>query len=222
MTAQAPAPQRVIAYIDGFNLYFGLREKRWRRYYWLNVQALAQRLLKPGHKLVFTKYFTARIAGSKPSDPPDKARVLNEKRRRQCDFLDALGTLTSFRTYEGHYLAKTVTCFHCNRSWSTHEEKMTDAQIATEMLTDAFTDAFDTALLISGDSDLVPPIRAVARLFSSKRIVVAFPPARPSAQLRKVCDAYLTIGRGVLKQSQFPDHVTKSNGYVLRRPMQWH
>lgn len=25
---------RVISDIDGFNLYFGLKEKSWRRYYW--------------------------------------------------------------------------------------------------------------------------------------------------------------------------------------------
>lgn len=25
---------RVIAYIDGFNLYFGLKSKGWKRYYW--------------------------------------------------------------------------------------------------------------------------------------------------------------------------------------------
>ncbi len=27
---------RVIVYIDGFNLYFGLKSKGWRRYFWLN------------------------------------------------------------------------------------------------------------------------------------------------------------------------------------------
>jgi hypothetical protein len=30
----------VIAYIDGFNLYHGLREKGWKWAYWLNLQAL--------------------------------------------------------------------------------------------------------------------------------------------------------------------------------------
>ena len=28
--------ERVISYIDGFNLYFGLRSKGWRRFYWLS------------------------------------------------------------------------------------------------------------------------------------------------------------------------------------------
>ena len=37
---------RVIAYVDGFNLYFGLKDKGWRRFYWLNVQLLVQNLLK--------------------------------------------------------------------------------------------------------------------------------------------------------------------------------
>jgi hypothetical protein len=33
--------QRVIAYIDGFNLYYGLKDKGWRRYYWLNLNSLS-------------------------------------------------------------------------------------------------------------------------------------------------------------------------------------
>ena len=37
---------------------------------------------------------------------------------------------------------------------------MTDVNIATAMLTDAYRDRFDTALLVSADSDLVPPVRA--------------------------------------------------------------
>lgn len=34
----ASGPQaRVITYIDGFNLYFGLKEAKYRRFYWLDV-----------------------------------------------------------------------------------------------------------------------------------------------------------------------------------------
>ena len=32
---------RVIAYIDGYNLYHGLREQNWKRFYWLNLQRLS-------------------------------------------------------------------------------------------------------------------------------------------------------------------------------------
>ncbi len=60
---------RLIAYIDGFNLYFGMKDKGWRRYYWLNLQKLCKNLLKSNQKLITTKYFTARI-----TDPPDKQK----------------------------------------------------------------------------------------------------------------------------------------------------
>ena len=44
--------QRVIAYIDRFNLYFGLRESGLRRCYWLNLRAFAESLLRSGQVLV--------------------------------------------------------------------------------------------------------------------------------------------------------------------------
>ena len=34
--------QRVITYIDGFNLYFGLKSAGWNRFYWLNLQTMAE------------------------------------------------------------------------------------------------------------------------------------------------------------------------------------
>ena len=98
---------------------------------------------------------------------------------------------------------------------------MTDVQIATEMLTDAFEDRFDTALLLSADSDLVPPTLAVQRMFPAKRIVVAFPPARSSVELGRAASASFTIGRRKLALSRFPDEVKKPDGYVLRRPANW-
>ena len=48
-------------YVDGLNLYHGLKSRGWRRYYWLNLRRLAERLLRPGQSLVAVKYFTARF-----------------------------------------------------------------------------------------------------------------------------------------------------------------
>ena len=91
--------ERVIAYIDGFNLYHGLRESKLRRYYWLNLRALAENLLRKYQELVCTKYFTARISGAWAGDPPDRAKYLNAERKRQSDFLEALDTLSDFQRY---------------------------------------------------------------------------------------------------------------------------
>ena len=213
--------QRVIVYIDGFNLYFGLRDSGLRRCYWLNLRELASKLLRPEQQLILSKYFTARISGGKGSDRPAKRKALDAKQKRQSDFLEALATLPDFWTYEGHYLSKPVSCRSCGDSWRTHEEKMTDVQIATEMLIDAFNDNFDMALIVSADSDLVPPILAIREYFPEKRIVIGFPPGRSSVALARAANASFNIKVQTLEQSQFPDEVDKQNGFVLKRPSYW-
>ena len=96
-----------------------------------------------------------------------------------------------------------------------------DVQIAVELLCDAVDDRFDAALLISADSDLAPPITAVRTRFPNKTIVVACPPERRSQKLQSVANGYFTLGRKVIQDSQFPNAVTKANGYVLSRPTKW-
>ncbi len=200
---------RVVSYVDGFNLYFGLKESRFERYLWLNLFRLSLELLKPGQQLYRVKYFTSRI--SRPED----------KRKRQTNYLEALGALANFEIFEGQFLDKPKECFGCHRTWLDHEEKMTDVNIATQLLLDAFDDKCDTALVVSADSDLVPPILAIRQRFPAKRIVAVFPPSRFSIHLRNACHAAFPIGRANLAASVFPDEVTKPDGYVLKRPPTW-
>jgi len=204
--------KRVITYIDGFNLYFGLKSKGWRRYYWLDPRRLGAQLLRPGQELVATKYFTARIAAD--SRDPDK-------HRRQQLFIEAIETLPETRVFYGHYLQKPQSCFACGAKWMSHEEKMTDVNVAVELLSDAFDNTFDTAIVISADSDLAPPISLISSRFPEKRIIVACPPDRRSQRLESVAHGYFSIGRKTIQDSQFPDRVIKPNGFVLTRPLRW-
>jgi uncharacterized LabA/DUF88 family protein len=204
--------QRTIAYVDGFNLYFGLRSKRWQRYYWLNVKLLIRNLLKAGQQLARTKYFTSLVS-STPSDP--------HKNKRQTAYLEALATEADVQLFHGHYLRKVQSCRECGSEWNVFDEKMTDVNIATELLVDAFQDSFDLAILLSADGDLTGPILRARELFPRKRVVVAFPPGRVSERLKSVADAYFVVGRKKLADSQFPDEVAKPDGTILRRPTTW-
>lgn len=56
---------RVVGYIDGFNLFFGLRDSGLRRYYWLSPELLIQNLMKPWQTLAGVRYFSARISPSR-------------------------------------------------------------------------------------------------------------------------------------------------------------
>lgn len=199
---------RVIAYVDGFNLYYGLRAKRWKKYYWLNIQKLVQQFIRPHQTLVATKYFTTII------------KYPNDRRQRQQVFLEALKTLPDFQIYYGHFLSDEITCRKCGYTYTTYHEKMTDVNIAVELLQDAFEDHFDLAFLLSADSDLVSPISAVQKSFPGKQVICIFPPKRSSYALKQVSNGVLHIGRNELAKSIFPDRVLK-DGVILRRPPSW-
>ncbi len=204
--------QRVNVYVDGLNLYYGLRSKGWRRYYWLDLCRLAQNLLRPGQELIAVRYFTARVS-SQPGDP--------DKPKRQNTYLEALGTFTNLHIHYGYHLAKQQRCSSCGTTWQTYEEKMTDVNIAVELLGDAQDGAFDTAIIVSGDSDLTSTVRAVKERYPTRRVIVAFPPGRHSVNLRNAATASFTIGRRVLDKSQLPRRVSKDDGYILTRPQSW-
>ena len=201
--------KRVIAYVDGFNLYFGLRDMGWRRFYWLDIVKLARSILETGSELADVKYFTARVS------------FPEEKRKRQSAYLEALEIASSPTIIFGKYRPEAYFCQYCYQEGQIPKEKMTDVNIAVEMMTDAFQDRFDTALLISGDSDLTPPALAIRRLFPEKRVIVAFPPKRSSVDLIGAASAHFTLIRTRLRDAQMPDEIMKSGGAMLKRPDEW-
>ena len=199
--------QRVMVYVDGANLYYGLRARGWRRYYWLDLHRLSVNLLQTSQELMGVRYFTARVA-PEPSD--------SDKPARQNAYLEALATLPDLHIHYGYYNTKTQRCQTCGAVWQAYEEKMTDVNIAVELLGDAQDDAFDTAIIVSGDGDLAGPScpSALSREADGCRV----PPGRHSADLRSAATAYLTIGRDVCRDSQLPVQVVKPDDLVLTRP----
>ncbi|MCM2316694.1 MAG: NYN domain-containing protein [Thermoanaerobaculia bacterium] len=211
------AASRAAVYIDGFNLYFGLRSKGWKKYYWLDLERFSSQILRPGQLLGSAKYFTARISGPPP------------KQQRQDAYLRALES-TGIKTFFGQYQSFAKACPRCGEQVSCPQcklriletnEKMTDVNIATQLLADAYDDRFDTAIIVSADSDLCPPVTLVREKFPAKRVVVCFPPNRNSNALRKVAHAAFTPIERFLRESQFPDVVALPGGGVARRPESW-
>jgi len=213
--------RKTICYIDGFNLYYGLRNEGLKKYYWLDLTAVADLLLPPDHTLIVTKYFTTPIRGGSPSDRPERAKSRDESRIRQNSYLDALATIPNLMRFYGHYMQKPFMCPDCRTKSIRDEEKMTDVQIATEMLVDAFQGSFDTAILISADSDLVPPICKIKKIFPEKKIVVAFPPGKKCRNLEKNADVMKPIWKRTLACSQLPDPVRCADGRKIFKPTEW-
>jgi uncharacterized LabA/DUF88 family protein len=201
---------RVIAYVDGFNLYYGLKTKHGRRYLWLDLQLLAGSLLLPDQNLTSVKYFTARVR----NDPQGE--------QRQSDYIDALSIQCPLLTViDGRFQEKDHSCHSCGSTWKGYEEKETDVSIAVALVEDAVLDSYDVALLISADSDLCPSVRSVKRLRPSKRIIAAFPPRRRSGGLAATVHANFTIGDAKIRQAQLPPTIVSPGGIVLSKPTHW-
>ncbi|GAA2614261.1 NYN domain-containing protein [Actinomadura fulvescens] len=202
------ATERVVAYIDGFNLYFGIRAKG-RRHLWLDLEALVKSLLSSQQQLVAIRYFTASVR----NDPPAE--------QRQQLYLNALSAHSSkVEIRLGRFQEKTKQCRACRSSWSEYEEKETDVSLAVSLVEDGVNGLYDTALIVSADSDMCPAVRAIKRLRPSVRVVAALPPKRRSFALQGLCDATIPIGMAKVRQSQLPEQVTAgSQSYA--RPSHW-
>lgn len=202
---------RVIAYIDGYNVYYGLVSKGWRRYLWLDYDSLVRRLLRPDEALEAVKLFTA--LGRKQSPAADA---------RQATYLDALRAHGRVDVMvRGSFKNRPWVCQTCGAKRSRPHEKMTDVALAVEMMRDAYTDRFDSAWVMSADADLVPVVRAVRETFPNKRVCVVPPRGRRSDELIASADAVIDVQRRWLNQSQLPDMVVDDAGRELRRPPEW-
>lgn len=79
-------------------------------------------------------------------------------------------------------------------------------------------DRFDTAIIISADSDLCPAVRALKRLRPGKRIIAVFPPKRRSDGLGRAVDASFTLGDAIIRHSLLPPIVDDGKGTLYERP----
>ncbi|HEX8454037.1 MAG TPA: NYN domain-containing protein [Longimicrobium sp.] len=209
--AGAARPVRVTVYVDGFNLYHGLKEhSKARAYRWLDLHALSESLLLPGHRLEKVLYFT-----SLPPWSPQKIA-------RHQVYIDALKSV-GVTVVEGRFQKDTRTCFAiCRLPFDVYVEKLTDVNIATRMIEDAVLDRTDWIYLVTGDADQAPAIRTLRTLVPQKVVRVIFPPRRHSAELQQVADEHLgPIGHRKLKPFLLPDAITLADGRTIHNPDGW-
>lgn len=200
--------KRLNVYVDGFNLYFGMVDAGFINCKWLDIQLLANNIKSQNHSVNEVKYFTSRISNN------------IDKQKRQNVYIEALSTTNISITF-GQFRNQPMQCKECSSIWYDSKEKMTDVNIATSMMVDAFRNNFDVAFLISGDSDLVPPKKSIRELFPEKEIWVVLPPSRESNALKKIANGSFVLGRKKLENSQLPDEVLSKYGELLKRPSGW-
>lgn len=200
---------RVAVFVDGFNVYHALeRNVNFRKYKWLDYAALARCYVRGQDELVKVYLFTTPATW----DPRKVARhrvYLHLQRRRGVEVV-----LGKFKMRDRH-------CLRCNQSYRSPEEKLTDVNIAVHLLQQAYLDAYDRAILVTGDTDLLPAIQAVQQTFPTQEVGVVIPIGNKSNDLIAQCGFRFRMEEAHLARSQFPDEVDDPTYGKVQRPPSW-
>lgn len=206
---------KTYVYVDGFNFYFGCIKGKPNK--WLNIRKLCETLL-PANQIECIKYFTAKV-GARPSN---LSAPVNQEA-----YLRALRTLPNFEIHFGHFLT------HIVRMPLAHpvaglpqfveviktEEKGSDVNLATQLLNDAHLERFEVAVVVSGDSDLLGPVKIVMNELKMK-VGVLNPQQRTCRVLANQATFYRHIRQGVLSQCLFPSPMADAAG-TFHKPPTW-
>jgi uncharacterized LabA/DUF88 family protein len=175
---------RVAFLIDGFNVYHSvkeaLRDRRITRGKWLNYKAFCESMLRDvvdfpsGSIPAGTFYFTALAQHCRPD--------VVMRHRQFIKAVQSVGT----EVVLGNFKRKTLTCRSCNSRYDAYEEKETDVNIAVFLIKLFIQDRCDTAVLVTGDTDLVAAVTVAKELFPYKKIAIAFPYKRHTNHFKTV------------------------------------
>jgi uncharacterized LabA/DUF88 family protein len=177
-----PVTERVVCFIDGSNVYSHFRDLFGNPYY---DQAALCALLAGPRTLVGWRFYSAEL-------PEGESDGQKERRRRHEAFLDFVRHRTDATLRLGRFrILKTD-------SLPVLVEKGVDVLIAVDLVHLAARDAYDTAIVLSADEDLVPAIDIVREHYS-KRVEIALPDV-PARAVREAADGYQEITRGIFEQ----------------------
>lgn len=163
--------ERVTFFIDGTNLYFGLIKDLKRLD--LDFQKLVQKLLN-GRTLSRVYYYAVVPSEEQAILITDSASF-----QRQMKFLDALRRIPYFEVVLGRLVLHN----------GTYIEKGVDVAIALDMLD--LQSTYETAVLISGDSDFCRAVQLVKR--GGKHVENASTRTISSRDLQQACDVFYLL-----------------------------
>lgn len=204
---------RTNVYIDGFNLYYGALKRT--PYKWLDVRKMCQ-LLLPSDHIQTIKFFTAHVSA--------RSHDVQLPARQQIYFR-ALKTIPNIVLVYGHFLTHSVPMILTDsnplqRVWvDKTEEKGSDVNLAAHLLHDGFQKLFDTAVIISNDSDLAEPVRMVKEVLKLP-IGILNPHQMQCRTLQQYATFVKRIRQSHLIASQFPNPMTDGKG-MFHKPKGW-
>lgn len=210
---EPPSQTRAALYVDGFNLYHAIDELGQSHLKWLDLAALGARILnRKKERLVRVRYCTAL----KPEQ--------SEKNRRHDEYITALKWFNA-KVRKGHFINDTVDCRGCGRVWDRPQEKETDVNVALFLFDDAYQNEFDTAYLLTADSDQGATARMLKKRFPEKKLVSVVPPGKEASKsIMSYADERLKLTPEILEECLLPGVMfdpARNGAIAFKRPTQY-
>lgn len=203
---------RVVGFIDGFNLYHSIDTTGQHHLKWVNLRSLcAQFAPSPQFNLEAVYYFSAFATWR--ADAYARHRVY-------VAAVESVGVTPIM----GRFKNKPRQCRTCRTTWTDHEEKETDVNLALKIVEGALRDEYDLALILTGDSDIGPAVSFVRREFPSKamRIITAMDRPFSSELVAAAGQPARKLRRVHVEHALFPETVADASGRVVaRRPVKY-
>jgi uncharacterized LabA/DUF88 family protein len=198
---------KVACYIDGFNLYHAIDAFKDATLKWTDLHSLAKSYLREGEALEKVAFFTALNTW-------DRA-----KRQRHVNYVKALQE-SSVKVVLSRFETPKKFCHKNERYCPIREEKQTDVALAIEMLADCIELGIDRVLLITADSDQVPAVTQIKRLFPETSVFMIAPPKRLAVarELSGICDGRTELTQGRIRQHQLPMEIRAKGKLIAARP----
>jgi len=226
-------------YIDGFNLYY--RAVKNTPYKWLNLRKMCE-LILPEYPIGKIKYFTANVSARKTDpDQPTRQQIYFRALKTIPDFEIIRGKFISRdramplskpifgNGWLARFARKIILKLGLDDSFLDRhkivlviytEEKGSDVNLATHLLIDGFGKEYDTAVVISNDSDLEAPIKYVRDVLKLPIILLNPDEKSTSKTLARAASSVRQIRKGALEASQFPEKMTDRSGW-FHKPETW-
>jgi len=196
-----------------------LTESPFRQFLWLDLDKLVRHFLPEEFTLARIRYFTSPERG----DPV--------KADRQAVYLRAIETIPSLSYGLGRFTMRSLPNYSAPIRFvrwflgdlrPKYTEKETDVALAVQAFRDVvYEKELESVVLISGDSDFAPLLKAIKAERPKIFIRVIFPPGRKSDYLGDLADDSHKIGYKVLSASQLPDPVIGLDGSPIYKPSLW-
>jgi uncharacterized LabA/DUF88 family protein len=203
--------ERIICFVDGFNLYHALLAIGQPHLKWLNLRKLFSNLTRAKSQIITQILFFSAY----PTWKPDSYR----RHRLYVAALSSTGVIPVM----GQFKNKPKECKKCHTKWTSHEEKETDVNLALALLDLAYKDQYDHAFVLTRDSDIAPAIHKVKQNFPNKKITILAPYiCRHSTELMQAADAHKTVTLKHISTSLFSGDIYDAGGnLVVKRPIEY-